>query len=577
MRSRTPHENSIYYKINKNVKDTLPVPTILLDYEMVFAQAPVENRVSLLDGISKNDILVEIAALNYRLKPYDKIRFDTSLDTQVKELQYFTKTEEIYIKYSTIAERFSKSKDHFPIIFNRPACLFAMEEILNSNEVPFITGYKLNKVEHWESILKYLLAVNSALGEIKKEEEPSNSTFESLNPKLLPLNELTIETDQIFTPFRGYMLLEYFLSSTKFQNEVHAYFDEVYGLEFDRFIFELLGILFGNSADNPEHKFFYSVSPDKRKFFNSLSIRTFSKDIYKLINIRKSPFIKFDESRFILSDNSFLIDKSYSQFINDFWFDWIKNIKDENDVLRYNIAEYRSVFGYFFEDYVTKIFNRFFENYKYSKLLMFDQLKINKKSGILEIADIYFRYGNKILIAQVKSGSIYDNEKFGGGMEELYKNDRNKFFEDFGVNQVINSIKRMNDDIELLDPKFPKGRSYHVYPCIVLNDKSFQTALMPNTFNDRFQELISEFKINKVDVRPLTLLHISDLERLEDALNVNPKRIWELLSYHHRNKRYIPPFYNTINRKDINRSYPKRVLQLYENLIRKYNPDDIEN
>src|SRR5690606_15616172 len=101
----------------------------------------------------------------------------------------------------------------------------------------------------------------------------------------------------------------------------------------------------------------------------------------------------------------------------------------------FNIQQYRGEFGYFFENYLSHILKKSFENYKYSTLMLFDQLNINTPKGNIEIADVYFRYGNKIILGQVKSGSIYDTEKYGGNVERLYKDDRNAFFENFGVNQ----------------------------------------------------------------------------------------------------------------------------------------------
>jgi hypothetical protein len=99
---------------------------------------------------------------------------------------------------------------------------------------------------------------------------------------------------------------------------------------------------------------------------------------------------------------------------------------------------------------------------------------------------------------------------------------------------------------------------------------------MPDTFNSRFKELTASFAIKKVKVNPLTLIHINDLERLEDSLNRNPKEIWELLKYNHRDKRFAPPFYNSINRKWSGRQYPPRILELFKSLILKYNPDRVE-
>ncbi|UXP31588.1 hypothetical protein N6H18_14645 [Reichenbachiella agarivorans] len=558
---------------------SIPAPKaqLILDYKFYFGVKPPNNRISLISHISKQSILYEIAALNYRLKPKNKISIDTSFETQVKELKYFTKTKAMFNKYSSIAEDLTKDKENYPIIFNRQGCLFAIEEIVNSTEMKEIDGFIMAKIEVWESIVKYFLAVNYAITRIKREKDDNNSNFESLNPKLLPLNELSIETDQIFTSYRGYWLIDYFLNQPDFSSELKGYFQETYGIEPQHFIFHLMSMYLANSNEKPEFNFFYQIQDGQENFFDKLSKRVDNQETHKLISIRKSPFIKVGDKKYLISDNTFLIEKAYSQLLNDFWFDWIKPIKDEKGKNKFNIQKYRSEFGYFFENYLSKIFRKSFENYKYSTLLMFDQLKINTVKGNLEIADIYLRYGNKIMLGQVKSGSIYDTQKFGGNVEHLYRNDRNAFFENFGVNQVIESIATMNTHIQKLDPKFRKGHSYEIYPCIIVNDKSFQTPLMPDTFNTRFQELITDFSIKKIRVNPLTVIHISDLERLEDLIRKNPKEIWQLLKYNHRDKRFAPPFYDTINRKNLDTQYPTKILELFKSLILKYNPNDTEN
>ncbi|MBK6989459.1 MAG: hypothetical protein IPH33_15215 [Bacteroidetes bacterium] len=155
---------------------------------------------------------------------------------------------------------------------------------------------------------------------------------------------------------------------------------------------------------------------------------------------------------------------------------------------------------------------------------MFNQLKLPTKNGNIEIADVYFRSNSKIILGQVKSSSIYDDDKFGGTIDTLYKNDRNSFFEKFGVNQLVKSIEILEEHMINIDLKFPKGHVYTIYPCIFLNDKALQTPLMADTFNARFQELIVDLKTNKVNIKPLTLIHINDLEKLENYLNKTPRR-----------------------------------------------------
>ncbi len=556
---------------------TAPKAQLILDYKIYFGVKPPEDRISLISNISKESVLYEIAGLNYRLKPKGKVYIDTSIETQARELKYFTQTHELFIKYSSVAERYTKSRDEYPIIFNRQACLFAIEEIINSSKMQNIDHFDMAHTEVWEAIVKYLLAVNYVITEIKKEKDAKSTSFESLNPKILPLNELSIETDQIFTLYRGYWLIDYFLKRSEYSSEIKLYFQSAYGIEPQNFIYHLMSMYMANSSEKPELNFFYLVQAGHQNLFDKLSFRIPNNETYKLLSLRKSPFINVGKLKYLIGDNSFLIEKAYSQFLNDFWFDWIKKVKNKNGKNKFNIHQYRGDFGYFFEKYLAQILTKSFEIYNYSTLLMFNQLKVKTPKGNIEIADVYFRYGNKILLAQVKSGSIYDAEKFSGNVDQFYKNDRKGFFKNFGVNQVVKSITEMEKLIHSIDPKFPRGHAYTIFPCIIVNDKSFQTALISDTFNKRFKELIFKINFKKVRVNPLTLIHISDLERLEDILNKKPNLIWSILKYNHRDKRFVPPLYSTINQKWSGGKYPNRILELFKSLTLKYNPAGANN
>ena len=138
------------------------------------------------------------------------------------------------------------------------------------------------------------------------------------------------------------------------------------------------------------------------------------------------------------------------------------------------------------------------------------------------------------------------------------------------MDQIVNSIIKLEENITTLDPKFPIGKSYQIYPCIVFNDKSLQTGLMADTFNNRFNELISVVNTNKVYVRPLCLIHINDFERLEEPLEMNPSLIWEFLRQNHKGRKFIPPFFDTLNRTWKGKEYPKRIMDYYKSLINKF-------
>ena len=543
---------------------------LLLKYKHFYGESPPLNRIDIIRNLPTQALLYELAGLNYRIKPKNGIHLNHSRDFQIRELKYFLKDNTTYEKYAAIAERYSKSEDDYPLFFTRQGCVFAIEEILNSNFVNEAPKEEFGTIEHWESIVKYLLAINTEITKIKAEKDDNETNFESINPKLIPLNELGVEINPVYTPFRGYHLIKYYLDIPKYANELVDYFKQEYSLEPEEFVLNILHIYLTDSSENPELNFFYFSEETSSHLLDALSKRIKSTENHKLLNIRKSPFIKVDNQKYLIGDNTFLLEKCYSQLLNDFWFDKLKGQKDNLGKELFNIKDYRGKFGKFFESYVASILKYSFANYKGSTLLAFEELDFARRGGKIELADLYLRYNNKIIIGQVKPRSIYDAEKYGGDVESLYKGGRNKFFEDFGIGQVIESIINIDKHINIFDRKYPKGHQIKVYPCIVVNDKALQTPLMASIFNSRFLELVGEINIPKLLIKPLSLIHISDLEIIQESLNKKPEKIWDFFDENHRHKKFIPPFYKSVYKICTYREYPEKILTLYKELIKKY-------
>ncbi|HAL82976.1 MAG TPA: hypothetical protein DCO83_12695, partial [Mucilaginibacter sp.] len=146
-----------------------------------------------------------------------------------------------------------------------------------------------------------------------------------------------------------------------------------------------------------------------------------------------------------------------------------------------------------------------------------------------------------------------------------YKNDRNKFFESFGVDQLVNNIKNVAVTMQEVDPEFNLQKQIKIWPVIIFNGKALQSPLMAEIFNKRFQELLGGYKKKRIYIFPLTLVHIGDLEQIQCALIKNPNRIWDLLTYNFR-ANFLPPFFNTLNRNNIRHEYTpvrKRVVHIF--------------
>jgi hypothetical protein len=551
-----------------------PKAQLILSYEEFFGVKPIDDRIALIKSIPKRNLLTEILALNYRLKPAKEMNVDSSMETQIRELEYFTAISYKHKKYYKslylrhVINKPSRIREIYPLLFTREGCLYALEEVLNSKEfVEADEDFIMADVDVWLGILKYLISINDEITKYKNTDEQED-LLESINSKLISLNESAVEVSAVYTPYRGMKLVEFILQQQHYGTELNDYINYNYSMSPEEFIFKLVHIYIVTQGS--EFEFFYYVLEAENSLFNKLSVRHPNVEIYKLISIRKSPFIKFSEEMFLISDVSFLLEKAYSQLINDFWFDWIKAVKDENKNARYPISNYKSMIGYFFESYVATIFRESFRNYKYSKLLLFDDLKIKVTTNQIEIADIYLRYGNRILLGQVKSSSIYDDQKFGGDLTSLYRGSRENFYDNFGVNQLIESIECIENLMGRLDTGFPKGHSYILYPVIVVSDKALQTVLMADIFNKRFQELLQSVNVRKVRVRPLTLIHINEMERMERHLLNKPSDIWNILELNFRDRRFIPSLYNTLNLFGITYEFPDRIRTSFLDVVKKY-------
>lgn len=556
----------------------LPNLKLILEYKHFFNSEPPENRLDLVKHIPKLQLLYEIAGLNYRLKPYNQLKYDLSLETQANELEYFCPIDkDLHRHYVQIASGYTKSKDDYPLIFNRAGNLFALEEILNSEDFLEEENFDMKRVEVWDGIFKYLLAVNSEVVKVK-DLPPEETTIENISASAIALNELMIEDNPFYIPFKGIRLIEYLSNHPVYGPELNNYFNDTLKIDKDEFIYNLLSLAMGNGQEQSFAEFVYNtVKPDE--FLDYLSSNQFkNKDFIKLLTIKKTPFFKESDKRYIVLDINFLINKSYNFFINDFWFDYLKPQKDENGKEKFSIKHYRAAIGLFFEEYVREIFENSFSHLKHPKPLLFDDLKINIPAGQIEVADIYIRQNKKILVGQVKSSSIYDNEKYSGEINALYRNDREQFFKDFGVNQTYNSIKTILTNSNSFDSKLQVEKRLEFFPVIVVNDKVFQTPLLPNLLYTRFQELLDEDDIKPHKIHPLVVMHISDLEYLETTLTKRKKQIWDILESHYRKVKnsLMPPFIHTADRFIELGSVTERSMKAMTDIVKNYSEHENE-
>lgn len=533
---------------------------LVLDYTLFYGFPPPQDRLSLIKHIPKKILLAEIAGLNYRLKPKQSLQIDNSFTTQVKELKYFTQVEDFFNQCITIYNRYV-TKDSYPLIFTRQACLYALEEISNNSDFDVSPTFQMARLKNWEAIFKYILSVNYTITQIKDEE--GIPSLETLNPKMVPLNEQILETDILWTLYRGSLTMDFFQNHNVLGTFFKQYFKDSYNLTPNEFTLRIVELFWTNNKTDSTHDFHYSVSKMNSLLFETLSTRIDNKKIERLIGIKKSPFIKIDEDVFVLADNTLLLEKGCNQMINDFWFDCLKHTQIQ-------ISYYKGEFGRFFENYISNILRNSLTGHKHCKYKSLKELTYKEDGKEKELADIYARYNNKIFIAEIKGGILNDDAKYGGDFLSLYNKDRNAFFDKFGMGQLVDSIRKLPIYAQNFDSSFPIKNAYSVYPSIIVYDRALQTPLMAEVFNKRFQELIGNISASKMRIKPLSIMHVSDIERLQVSLTKSHKVLWDTLQVN-TNDKFIPPFYYSLNKRRVVREYPETVQRLFRNLIERFN------
>jgi hypothetical protein len=532
-------------------------------YHTLFGKQPPEDRLALIRHLSKDILLLEIAGLNYRLSGGVTREMDISTKTQQQELFWFCgRDEQLFSRYFKIVGALN-GREHINL-FSRAQCAFAMEEIIQS-DLPVIEGFTMMIPNTWEPLLQYLLTVNTAITRITEEKTDEPINFETLSPKLLPLNETMILNDPIFIINRGQELLHFLSDHQEVGPHIKGYLEATYKLSPDEFIFQIYSLLMANQSDAKHLDFHYQVADNhpSKYLFEILSAKFENADVKTLINIRKHPFFKRSANRYILTDQNYLIEKAYYQLINDFFFDYLKGATKENGEL-FSMQDYKSIIGRFFENYIDSMLRYSFKYHNEAILKTGDELKITIDKQSKELCDVYLRDHRKILIAEIKSTTIYDIAKYSGNVDALYKNDRVKFFKDFGINQVVKGISYLANKLKEVDQNLIDVKRPIVYPVIFLNDKVFQTPLFAAIFNDRFKELLNEIDTSSMHVYPLVLVHVSDLEQMQHALRNDQSLLWKLLEGNFRQRdRIIPPFYVTLSQYGIRHHYKIVEPKLY--------------
>ena len=229
---------------------------------------------------------------------------------------------------------------------------------------------------------------------------------------------------------------------------------------------------------------------------------------------RKYPLLRISEDQIICVDFGFLLEKLQTGV---FWI-----IRDHLRK-RADGGTFERLWGDVFTDYASSIIDRGINmpnSCTRDKLIVNPQYDQKQKN---ECADLAICNDNSLVLLECKSTILSAPAKFSGDFDIFYDN----------VKPVKKGIEQLWDAIRLLGNRsetikravsgIDMAKVEKIYPVLVLSDDIFSTLLMNWFWDTEFKSLKRQnILMEHIEVMPLTILTIADLESLEPYLNDKP-------------------------------------------------------
>ena len=239
---------------------------------------------------------------------------------------------------------------------------------------------------------------------------------------------------------------------------------------------------------------------------------------------RQYPLVQISENQILCVDFYFLLEKLQTGV---FWI-----MRDQLEKQRQGDGQkIIALWGDIFEDYVASIIKRGIDTQaprveKYIIAPKYDQRQEE------ECTDVAICGSDTLVLLECKAPILRADTKFSGDFDELYAELKDKIIEGErpekpkGIKQLCNAIQSLfhteetqRQSIEGIDISKIKK----LYPVLVLSDRIFSVPCMNWFLNLEFQRLLENIhRVENLDIMPLTVLTIEDLESLESYLSDTP-------------------------------------------------------
>ena len=483
-------------------------------YSDFYGEVMPEEPLSLIRHLPKKEVVTTISMINSKLKPVSATYFDDSRKTQI-ECSVFLFLENNNPQKSPLLTTLMRKYTSLAINYNlytRVTCLYALQLILTDQEFTDSEQRQYTPEER-EPIFKFLLCSNENLLYFDKEHERGTADelgedfFEFFMFKEMPHNQYYETSNPLNVFFKSWSLFNALRNVVLFKEPLENFLNENFGTSDldDYFKFQMynyfksydahLGFNYLNVPTSEENAIVILDKLSERQDYDVPSIDDLK--IFDFFDIKKSPVYlneDFDDSdelkSYIVLDNIFFIEKMYSLFVNDFWFDYLK----PNEIC--NRTDWGNFIGAtFFEPFLEDIFYHILQGQSHYVYRSTDNLKVslNGQSEI-EYADFYLRKGNKIALIEAKSNYIpmVQGYKNVNTVEDYRNLDLPKFYKDFGLSQLTSkTIKHFHDyKMNIGDAGIRENRRVHLYPILLVNEPILSSSYVSFAMRRRFLKLL---------------------------------------------------------------------------------------
>lgn len=515
-----------------------------LKYEDIFDDSASIEK--LAKKISKDDALLQLSLINSNI---------LSMHTKPGLEKYFILNEWLKlsdkgIKYR-IKHAYGKSYKHkndgsidlsSVVILNKITTLRLIEIILTN---PQFINKKIDSKTASESLFRLYLLIGSEV------TERQDKAFEAFLPsngekgKIIRLhlfmgltyvepNNYIARSQTFISQFLKFIQFEKWLrSKTEFKNLERDYLNEIGVKNWSEYIndvFQINGLSFQNIIIYSDN------NPVLKNTLDYLSSEVGNKTSWnEFLAVKKNPLYKANESKYLVLDFDFLIEKFFTSVYHD-----LVHLSKKQNLMAFH-SDYNKEF---IEEYLL---NKAIENVFGKSFVKLTETKMNslkpKKSNI-GLPDYYIRNGNKVLIFECKNSYI-SHELINKLDLKLLEDDiKNKFYVNTkkrkkAIKQLMDFIvNSANGNYSFFDSSAKPNKLIY-YPILIITDPLLRSMGFNQLMNE-YLDLEKEMIDNDLRKRILsvTVIHIDDLL----FYNKDLKKLDGLIKDYHKylsNKEYI--------------------------------------